>query len=82
MGGRYTCNSDCIRLYGGFSQGKRQSPYLVGKSIHYCSECRLYFDTDKTVCQCCGVKMRVKPKSRFQSRRNPIWDEMKDARRI
>ncbi len=46
------CKGICIRKKAGGSSNRLR--YALGQK--FCSICRVYFDTDRLRCECCGTK--------------------------
>lgn len=53
------CKGICSRKKANGSSNKLR--YALGQK--FCSICRVYFDTDKLRCECCGTKLRTKPRT-------------------
>ncbi len=53
------CKGICKRTQAGGSSNRLR--YALGQ--RFCSICRIYFETEKLRCGCCGTKLRTKPRS-------------------
>ena len=55
------CKGICEKLKSSTYSDSVRNRYKLGQK--YCSECSLFFFTDKFTCSCCKTKLRSKPRS-------------------
>lgn len=93
MCGFNACNRDCVTKLGGFKGGGTHSYYAEG--YRFCGGCAFYMKTTSNYCECCGRKLRIRPRAQTRYRYNyyrnkghdmygkpTLWAKLREKHRV